>query len=137
MTTRKRKLSIERLEERLPMTASPPFTLLKDINATPYNSSGDLGELLAVGNTLYIVANDGTHGSELWKSDGTGAGTVLLKDIYQGVQYVVPHGLRNVNGTLYFQMGNNQIWKTDGTEDGTVQIVDMQVKVFGVVLGRL
>lgn len=106
------------------MTASPTFTLLKDIHAE-YSFSDDVGELLAVGNTLYIVANDGTHGSELWKSDGTEAGTVLLKDVYQGVLNVAPHGLRNVNGTLYFQMGRNQIWKTDGTEEGTVQVVDM------------
>ena len=37
--------------------------------------------LTDVGGTLFFTADDGTHGRELWKSDGTRAGTVLVKDI--------------------------------------------------------
>ena len=40
--------------------------------------------LTAVGSTLFFTANDGVNGNELWKSDGTAAGTVLVKDIYAG-----------------------------------------------------
>ncbi len=58
--------------------------------------------------TLYFRANDGSSGSELWKSDGTSAGTVLVRDIQSGANSGSPSYLSNVNGTLYFQA-------TDGT----------------------
>ena len=37
-----------------------------------------------IGNKLVFQANNSTHGTELWISDGTEAGTVMLKDIAPG-----------------------------------------------------
>jgi len=31
-----------------------------------------------------LQANDGVNGQELWKSDGTDAGTIMVKDILSG-----------------------------------------------------
>ncbi len=69
------------------------------------------------------------NGSELWKSDGTAAGTVLVKDIRQGGSSSVPQFLTNVNGTLYFSANDgvkgSELWKSDGTVAGTVLVQDL------------
>ncbi len=78
--------------------------------------------------TLYFVANDGSNGFELWKSDGTASGTVLVKDIHPSSNSN-PVNLTNVNGILYFKAndGSNgcELWKSDGTTAGTVLVKDI------------
>jgi len=53
--------------------------MVKDIY--PGITSSSPNYLTEVNGELYFVANDGKNGAELWKSDGTAAGTVMLKDI--------------------------------------------------------
>ena len=66
----------------------PGTVMVKDIRS----GSGDSYpyDLAVVGNTLYFAANDGTNGTELWKSDGTASGTVMVKDIEAEVTAVLP-----------------------------------------------
>ena len=54
--------------------------------STPTTAATTSGpsSLTGVGGTLFFTADDGIHGRELWKSDGTRAGTVLVKDIHPG-----------------------------------------------------
>ena len=70
--------------------------LLADINPGSAGSNptgSNPNRLLTnVNGTLFFRANDGTHGTELWKSDGTAAGTVLVKDIYPGSASSSPDG---------------------------------------------
>ena len=56
--------------------------LVEDIN--PGAGSSSPRSLTVVGSTVFFSANDGANGTELWKSDGTAAGTALVKDIYPG-----------------------------------------------------
>ena len=55
---------------------------VKDIIEGSASSSPE--NLTDVNGTLFFRANDGTNGQELWKSDGTEAGTVMVKDIWAG-----------------------------------------------------
>src|SRR4029077_2524408 len=95
--------------------------LVKDIN--PGSSYGfPVGSyphyLTDVGGTLFFAANDGTNSLELWKSDGSAAGTVLVKDINPGGgnNGSLPNELTNVNGTLYFSVfvpaSGIELWKS-------------------------
>ncbi len=59
--------------------------------------------LTDVNGTLFFRAADGESGYELWKSDGTTAGTVMVKDSTPGSVGSNPKDLTNVNGTLYFR----------------------------------
>ena len=70
------------------------------------------------------------NGRELWKSDGTAAGTVLVKDINPaGTAQISASAWANVNGTLFFTADDGQhgaeLWKSDGTESGTVLVKDI------------
>jgi ELWxxDGT repeat protein len=85
--------------------------------------------MVAIGSTAYFTADDGVHGVELWRSDGTAAGTVLVKDTIAGSAGFGPRYLTNVNGTLFFMTfdGTNgtELWKSDGTAAGTVVVKDI------------
>ena len=72
-----------------------------------------------VGGTLFFVADDGVSGAELWRSDGTADGTLLVKDINSGGGGSSPATLTNVGGTLFFAandgVGGTELWSSDGT----------------------
>jgi ELWxxDGT repeat protein len=116
-----------------------------------YTGAGAISNLTDVNGTLYFTGDDGVHGAELWKSDGTEAGTVLVKDLFPGTAPApaptpipipgpfppagpaansgLPLALRNVNGTLFFTADDGvhgrELWKSDGTEAGTVLVKDI------------
>lgn len=86
----------------LPVQAAGEPFLVRDINTQPSTMSSYLSELMNVNGTLFFSTDDGINGRELWKSDGTAAGTVIVEDIRPGTDSSSPHLLTNVNGTLYF-----------------------------------
>ena len=114
-----------------------------------YPNSSSPSQLANVNGTLYFAADDGTHGEELWKSDGTEAGTVLVRDIDPGSGYQYYYGdgpyrsspkqLTDVNGTLFFtavtREHGEELWKSDGTESGTVMVKDLSPGDFATEYG--
>ena len=86
-------------------------------------------------NLLYFGARDNlddtqvdTFGGELWRSDGTEAGTVRVTDINPGPASSNPSSLMAFNGALYFSADNGgglgaTLWQSDGTAAGTVQLI--------------
>ncbi|MAE67870.1 MAG: hypothetical protein CMJ18_26750, partial [Phycisphaeraceae bacterium] len=79
--------------------------------------------LTVVGETLYFTAVTDKWGNELWKTDGTAAGTMLVKDIAPGSEWSSPNQLTPVGDRLFFvatENGTTWIYSTDGTDAGTV-----------------
>src|SRR5947208_1904342 len=56
--------------------------MVADIN--PGSATSTYGNFTGVNGTTLFDADDGTHGIELWKTDGTAAGTSMVKDINPG-----------------------------------------------------
>ncbi|MES2762557.1 MAG: ELWxxDGT repeat protein [Bacteroidota bacterium] len=96
-------------------------TMVKDINIGSANSLPSSPpasySFKAINGTLYFQATNGTNGNELWKSDGTNAGTVMLGDINPGAGDSKPLWFAELNGMLFFSAediaGNAELWKYD------------------------
>lgn len=77
--------------------------------------------------TLVFAANiEHGYNNELWRSDGTPEGTVLIEDLHHYGASSSPHDFMWVNGHLLFQASNEAwyqtLWVTDGTAAGTQRI---------------
>lgn len=66
-------------------------------------------EFLASGNLVYFTADHPDYGAELWRSDGTEAGTVLAADIEPGPLGSEPQDLKVIGNKLYFHARRSAI----------------------------
>ncbi len=99
-----------------------------DLSYAPSSVAQGADAVAAPWGGFVFTADDGTHGRELWVTDGTAAGTRLLKDIDPGSAGSFSHGLTALNGAVYFSaLGaeGEELWKTDGTAAGTTLVKDI------------
>lgn len=109
--------------------------MVKDINTEEFFGSFPT-PLAALGNVLFFAARDNSFlnptdgfGNELWRSDGTTAGTTMVKDIRPGLESSDPGGAVRIGSTIYFWANDGvhgrELWKSDGTPAGTVLVKDI------------
>ena len=112
--------------------------LVKDINPLGSHNSNP-HSMVTMGGVLYFIADDGVHGNELWRSDGTMGGTNMVIDLNPTRQIIVGGSIVDENpGTdfgeivagdekIFFSaaVGNDEIrelYVSDGSGSGTIRI---------------
>lgn len=106
--------------------------LLKDINPGANGSyvvADNAGK--QVGNLFYFVATTPDSGAELWKTDGTEAGTAIVKDILAGTSGSQPNNFYVLDSILLFTaedgVNGRELWRSNGTEAGTFLARDVYI----------
>ena len=111
--------------------------LVKDIHPgrsgsiTGPNKAGDVApQLTNASGTLYFSADDGRHGHELWRSDGTSKGTRMVKDINSGPAGSLFQITPSSSGTPFYFFADDgvhgaELWGSDGTAAGTSLVKDL------------
>lgn len=100
------------------------LTLVSDLTPGPTSTSFS-ANLVSVGGTAFVALNTTTYGTELWKTDGTAAGTSIVKDLVAGEVSSNPRGLVAAGSNVFFVAqvsGDYQLFKTDGSAAGTVKV---------------
>ncbi|CAN5695367.1 hypothetical protein BH10BAC2_BH10BAC2_14360 [soil metagenome] len=102
------------------------FNITKDIYA---GTNSDFSEMETYNGITYFSANDGIHGSEVWRTDGTTSGTYMVADINEGIGNSYPYDFTACGGVIFFKayvpIYGMELWKTDGTKEGTVMVKDI------------
>ena len=102
--------------------------LVKDIH--PGREGSDPAQFVTLNGVAYFRASDGEHGFELWRSDGTEAGTEQVIDLNPGPLNGFPDGIASLNGSLYFNafdtadFTGSKVWTSDGSAAGTILLAD-------------
>lgn len=80
---------------------------------------------------LFSGDDGGGLGEELWRTDGTPAGTWMVRDIGWGAKSSSPHYLAAIDTGVLFEankgdhLGGDSLWITDATREGTRLVADL------------
>jgi ELWxxDGT repeat protein len=91
----------------------PVVSQVADINPGP--GSSDPGDFVPVGSSVIFPASDGTHGYQLWESNGGPLGSGTSMDLINPSGTSNPFGGVNAGGTLFFPADDGvhgtELWK--------------------------
>ena len=112
--------------------AEAQLRVVKDINTKQSPVGSSINGFNTIGNMTLFFANQDDTGNELWKTDGTEAGTVLVRDITPGPASGVPTGRSGapvIGNRILFVASDGvhgfEPWASDGTSEGTVMLADI------------
>jgi ELWxxDGT repeat protein len=119
-------------------------TAIKDLGLFDPAAFEPVASVVA-GGLLYFVSNDAAHGQELWRTDGTPAGTLLVADLQPGAGSSLSLELTAYGDRLFFTADDGEhgreLWVTRGLpgdpqpvgrrSDGTLSLAPQGLTVAG------
>ena len=103
--------------------------MVKDIAPGTSGSSSSFYANTRFKGMLYFAANDGVHGTELWRTDGTHAGTKLVADAWHGAHESDPYLPFPAGGSLFFiardATHGYELWVSNGSSASTHLVKDL------------
>ena len=107
--------------------------LVRDINGQALPAPAVPASMVRVnpgsGEILVIAVEDALNGAEIWKSDGTPAGTTLLRDLVAGPEGSDPVNLTTAGSRVFFSAaddaGKRNLWLSNGLAAGTSLVKDL------------
>lgn len=112
-----------------PNELSAQIELVKNFAVTTFGN--EPCNLYVIDDVMFLRSWTANEGLELWKSDGTEAGTVLVKDINPGSAGSVDftEEFVSIGNVVYFSADDGvhgrELWRSDGTEGGTYMVKDI------------
>ncbi len=105
--------------------------LVRDVNPGAASAATTAPQLFAaLDGALLFMLDDGSSGGELWRSDGTASGTVLVRDINPGPNGSSVFRPTTVGDVVFFGADDGihgvELWRSDGTESGTFLVKDIR-----------
>ncbi len=119
--------------QELWVTDGETTEMVMDINPGSYESSigrirsTQTTAMVSLGDAVFLYAEDGVHGQEVWRSDGTTPGTFLVGDFTEGPNPSTTRHFTVIEDELFFvviQFGIRvrEVWKTDDTGLNPIKI---------------
>lgn len=107
--------------------------LVRDINGQALPAPAVQASMVRVnpgsGEILVIAVEDALNGAEIWKSDGTPAGTALVRDLVAGPDGSDPVNLTTAGSRVFFSAANaagkRNLWLSNGLATGTSLVKDL------------
>lgn len=104
--------------------------LVKDVTTgTGSSNYSSLYKMVATNNFIYFVTNSSGAAGQLWRTDGTSDGTIMLRDCNQDGNFATPMALTTFNNKFLFTTETaatgRELWVTDGSVSGTVLVKDI------------
>jgi ELWxxDGT repeat protein len=123
------------------VTNMPLVPYMVSDNIVPGAGSSDKDELINLNGTLFFITETPDYGRELWKSDGTIEGTVIVKDINPGAEPSYVSSLTKVGSLLFFYANDgehgNELWISDGSTGGTKMVKDITAGINSTEIGYI